>query len=276
MTRSRILLASILCVALQACATHRLDGVKAHYLRGVELAGRMDRAAAAAEFTAARDEATRITGGGAAAAQAQLVKGQAELELGDFESARVSFAAARGGGLDAEAGWERVAVLLGMASVYEEMRMPREAAGLCESAMADARKLGSATFEIVCARWVDLMLGFGLESADDKARGKLLEGIDKKVRGLVDDNPTSGTLRYLVSQIDMHLGLYGDAWRSAVLARELGLPTEEILRDNDQSLLFCYRMLVEAGSREYVTWQEGWARRWNWRDATHPDWEEEK
>ncbi len=58
----------------------------------------------------------------------------------------------------------------------------------------------------------------------------------------------------------------------AVLARELGLPTEELLRDNDNSLLFCYRQLIQNGRVEYEARQAAWAKRWEWPDATHAAW----
>ncbi len=264
-----VLLAAVLSCA---CATHRLEQVKLHYLRAVELADRMDSAGAAAELKLVRSEAAKIEGD----PQAWLIKGQAEVELGLFEEARRSFARARESGIGIDAAWEQAAQLLGLAAVYEKMEMDSVAAALCETALEQAKKAGPDLFEVAAARWVDLTLG-QLDGEDEsKARTKILDGLDKKVRSMVGDSPTSGTLRYLLSQVELHLEHYEEGWNQAVMARELGVRSEEILRDNDESLIFCYRQLKEKGQFEYDERQAAWAARWEWPAPAQAPWMDEK
>ncbi|MBI2841010.1 MAG: hypothetical protein HYX75_22045 [Acidobacteria bacterium] len=264
-----VLLAAVLSCA---CATHRLEQVKEHYLRGIELVDRMDRAAAAAEFKLAQSEAAKLSGH----PQAWLIKGEAEVELGLFEEARRSFARARESGIGIDAGWEQAAHLLGMAAVYEEMEMDSVAAALCETALEKAKKAGPDLFEVAAARWVDLTLGQLSGEDESKTRTKILDGLDKKVRSMVGDTPTSGTLRYLLSQVELHLEHYEEGWNQAVMARELGLRSEEILRDNDESLIFSYRQLKEKGQFEYDERQAAWAARWGWPAPAQAPWMDEK
>ena len=69
---------------------------------------------------------------------------------------------------------------------------------------------------------------------------------------------------------------YRRCFEECVMARELGLPTQEILRDNDLQIVFCYQRLKEELSSE--DWEEfqplymQWVKRWNWLDPEAPDW----
>ncbi len=60
------------------------------------------------------------------------------------------------------------------------------------------------------------------------------------------------------------------------MARELGLPTEKILRDNDLQVVYCYEALKKGlGPDEWRAF-EGlygrWIRKWGWPDAVTPGW----
>jgi hypothetical protein len=63
------------------------------------------------------------------------------------------------------------------------------------------------------------------------------------------------------------------------MARELGLPSAEILRDNDNQLVFCYDRLTEtlpAAERDaFAAAHAVWAKRWGWRDDRTPAWKKE-
>lgn len=274
--RRRLAILTAIVMVTGACATHRLQVAKTHYQRGVELAGKMDRVAAAAEFQRSREEAAVLTQRGGGDSQAWLIKGHSEVELGQFEEARRSFAAARThGGAAIEEEWESTAQLLGLAAVYEEMDMSEESASLYETAMGQAKKLSGGIFEAAASRWVDATLGLASDSADSKARGKILETIEKKVRAMAAESPASATLHYLLSQIEIHLEHYDEGWRQAVMARELGLPDQEFLRDNDASLLFCYQKLIEQGRSDYERRQAAWAERWGWESPSQPPWKQE-
>lgn len=60
------------------------------------------------------------------------------------------------------------------------------------------------------------------------------------------------------------------------MARELGLPSLEIYRDNDLQIVFCYQRLKQVLSPE--DWEEfrilysQWIRRWEWPGPEIPDW----
>lgn len=264
----RVILAAFLAFAFTpACAVHRLDVAKAHYMKGLQFIGLQDRAAAVFEFKLARAEAQK-----SGDAQALLLRGQSEIELSLFEEARLSFIAARLAGAGDTADWESAALLLGLADVYAEMEMPFEASALCEAAMTDAKKAGPRLFEAAAARFVDVTLGAASTVEDPKARAKAITDIEKKARGLVQDSPGSAVLRYLLAQVELHLERYEDAWRQAVVAREMGLPDEEFLRDNDNAIIFCYRQLIEAGKSEYQERQRAWSERWDWPEIDKPEW----
>jgi hypothetical protein len=63
------------------------------------------------------------------------------------------------------------------------------------------------------------------------------------------------------------------------MARELGLPSEKILRDNDNQIVFCCDKLAAslgAGEREaFVAAHAAWAKKWGWKDARTPGWKME-
>ncbi|MGZ7064993.1 MAG: hypothetical protein ACXVI6_01415 [Candidatus Aminicenantales bacterium] len=60
------------------------------------------------------------------------------------------------------------------------------------------------------------------------------------------------------------------------MARELGLPSEKILRDNDNQIVFCYDKLtgaLPAAERDaFAVSHAAWARKWGWPDARTPAW----
>jgi hypothetical protein len=65
----------------------------------------------------------------------------------------------------------------------------------------------------------------------------------------------------------------------AALARELGLPSEKISRDNDNQLVYCYDRFQEtlpaAESKAFAAAHSGWTKKWGWRDARTPAWKKE-
>jgi hypothetical protein len=63
------------------------------------------------------------------------------------------------------------------------------------------------------------------------------------------------------------------------MARELGLPSEKIGRDNDNQLVYCYVRLMSslpAAERDAMAAaQARWAAKWGWRDDRTPAWKKE-
>jgi len=64
------------------------------------------------------------------------------------------------------------------------------------------------------------------------------------------------------------------------MGKELGLPTEEILRDNDLQIIFCYQSLKEElSSEEWEEFRAGyseWIKKWKWKGPETPDWKKER
>jgi hypothetical protein len=126
---------------------------------------------------------------------------------------------------------------------------------------------------------MDAELRRGLQS-EGKEREKLLTSALKTAQKLSDKDLSCGFYHYLQSQVYSHLADYRKSFEGAVMARELGLPTEEILRDNDLQIIFCYRRLKEelsAGEWEdFQTRYLAWMKKWKWRGPETPEWKKEK
>lgn len=113
--------------------------------------------------------------------------------------------------------------------------------------------------------------------AEEKAR--TLGGLNKTLDRLLDRDFACGLYHYLHAQVDGHLGDLRRSYEEAVMARELGLPWEKILRDNDNQLVYCYVKLKEAlPAREgeaFAAAHAGWTKKWGWRDDRTPAWKKE-
>jgi hypothetical protein len=73
-----------------------------------------------------------------------------------------------------------------------------------------------------------------------------------------------------------HLSEFDKSFESAVIAKEIGLPTEQLVRDNDNQIVFCYQKLKETlGSSQWNDFDslyQEWMRRWGWEDPEKPAW----
>jgi hypothetical protein len=106
-----------------------------------------------------------------------------------------------------------------------------------------------------------------------------LAGLIKTLDRLLDRDFACGLYHYLHAQVDAHLGDLRRSYEEAVMARELGLPSEKIGRDNDNGLVYCYVRLMDSlppAEREALAAaQARWARKWGWRDDRTPAWKKE-
>ncbi len=63
------------------------------------------------------------------------------------------------------------------------------------------------------------------------------------------------------------------------MARELGLPSQELLRDNDNQIIYIYRNLKnELPLDEWEQFTKiylDWIKRWGWPEPEITDWEKE-
>jgi hypothetical protein len=115
-------------------------------------------------------------------------------------------------------------------------------------------------------------------SLDAGERERTLAALVKASTGLSTViSPAAFSL--LHAQVDGHAGDLRRSYEEAVMARELGLPSERILRDNDNQLVFCYDKLTETlpvPERDaFAAAHAGWAKKWGWQDGRTPAWKKE-
>lgn len=127
-------------------------------------------------------------------------------------------------------------------------------------------------------KYTEAMLNIALR-IEGIERLKLLASVLKDVERLIERDLSCGFYHYLLSQVYSHLSDYRSSFKEAVMAKELGLPTQEILRDNDYQIIFCYQSLNKRLAGE--EWEEFQTRymklveKWKWKDALTPDWKKE-
>jgi hypothetical protein len=124
----------------------------------------------------------------------------------------------------------------------------------------------------------DLVLA-GAAGLDPKERDRALSGLLRSLDRLVDRDFACGLYHYLHAQVDGHVGDLRRSYEEAVMARELGLPSEKIGRDNDNQLVYCYvRLIASLAPAErdaLAAAQARWAAKWGWRDDRTPAWKKE-
>ncbi|MFQ6069160.1 MAG: tetratricopeptide repeat protein [Candidatus Aminicenantales bacterium] len=209
--------------------------------------------------------------------QAYLLKGMAELELKRWKDARESFLRAFSYGFEKGEEWAHETSLMGLAAVLEKFGM--EAAVLeVYTNILDSSKLRQVSI-YAAQRYMEIVLGKAVKSAEEE-REKLLQQALRITEKLIRKDMSCGFYHYLKSQVLGHLSDYRKSFEEAVMARELGLPSEKILRDNDLQVVFCYRMLKEQLSgKEWEEFSSMYAelmRRWGWPDPETPSWKEKR
>ena len=114
-------------------------------------------------------------------------------------------------------------------------------------------------------------------SPSQKERDKILADAIKIVEQAVESEPAYGYYHYLLAQVLAHQKDYGESLEEAVMAKELGLPSEKINRDNDLQIVFCYEQLGKSLSGEELTVFQlrynNWVKKWKWQNETTPDWQ---
>jgi tetratricopeptide (TPR) repeat protein len=114
-----------------------------------------------------------------------------------------------------------------------------------------------------------------LEAAQ-KEKNKILAEALKIAERAVEQEPACGYYHYLLSQVLTHQQDYNQSLEEAVMAKELGLPSEEIWRDNDLQIIFSYEQLGKnLQSEELAAFRaryHSWITKWKWPNETTPDW----
>jgi tetratricopeptide (TPR) repeat protein len=273
--RSPQVLALLLAVTLSvSCLTH-LSRAKRFYTEGQEQARIFQTERAVANWKKALDEARRACRR-RPSAQAFTVRGLAEANLGRFAEAEASFLAAFSFGFGDGKTWASDSALAGLAVSFENQSLEAPALRIYAQIVDDSRF--EPAVRLAAERRTNLILA-GLDKLSDAERSRTLAALLKTLDRLVERDFACGLYHYLHAQVDGHLGDLRRSYEEAVMARELGLPTEKIARDNDNQLVYCYVRLIdslpEADGDALRSAQARWAARWGWRDDRTPAWKKE-
>lgn len=260
--------------SLSACVSH-LKEAKFYYAQGQRLSRQYQTEKAVASFKRALKEA-ELEAQKHPSAQAYMLKGLAEMELDAWKEAEESFLRAFSFGFEKGEEWAHEVSLLGMGSSLRELGL-EDSAFKIYSYLVDRSKLRQISI-LAAQKYMDIALERAIRKEGGE-RQRLLAAVLKTAEKLTTKDLSCGFYHYLQSQVLSHLADYKRSLEEAVMARELGLPTEEIFRDNDLQIVFCYKKLKEELSSE--EWQEfhsryiKWIEKWNWKDPETPAWRKE-
>jgi len=267
----RIFLLFTCLLALTGCVSH-LEEAKYHFAAGQEFSRAYQTEKAVASFQRALFEVGREAHKHPSA-QAYMLKGLLELNLEKWETAKESFLKAESLGFEKGEEWASQLALFGLAATLQEMGLPDTASNVYQFL------LDKSSFEPVTRLAAGRYVGLGLERAlksENSLRKKILDDLLKTTEKLLVKNFGCGFCHYLKSQILSHLAEYRKSFESAVIAREIGLPTEQTLRDNDNQIVFCYRKLKSSlPPQEWEDFESHfteWMKRWNWEGPEKPAW----
>jgi len=257
-----------------ACASH-LRQAKAAYAEGQELARRYQTEQALAAYKRSLSE-SGLEVRAHPSAQAFMLKGLAEVNLALWPDAEQSFLKASGLGFEPGEAWAADVSVLGLAVSFDELNLKEAALRAYENL------LGRSSFKPVrlaaAQKYSDLSLERAL-GLGDKERDRVLADLARTVDRLVAGDFACGYYHYMSSQVESHRGALRRSYEEAVTARELGLPSEKILRDNDNQIVFCRDALVAAlpaPEREaFSAVHASWTKKWGWKDARTPGWKQE-
>jgi tetratricopeptide (TPR) repeat protein len=268
-------LSLVLMVVLSASCLAHLRRAKQNYADGQDHARALRTEQAIASWKKALDEADRECRR-KPSAQAFTVRGLAETNLGRWREAEASFLKAFSLGFKDGEAWASDTALAGLASSFEELDL--EAPALRIYAQLVDKSEFKPALAIAAERRTNLVLA-RVPMLEPGERVKTLAGLTKALDRLIDRDFGCGLYHYLHAQVDGHCGDLKRAYEEAVMARELGLPSEKIARDNDNELVYCYDRLKDAlapDEREsFAAAHARWARKWGWRDDRTPAWKKE-
>lgn len=269
--KNDLLLLVLWAAFLSSCSSHLKDA-KFYYVQAQGFSRVYQTEKAVASFKKSLEEAEKEAAK-KPSAQAFMVKGLAELHLSLWEEAEQSFLTAFSYGFDDGQEWAAGVALFGLAASMQEMGL-EDSAFRIYAYLVDKSKLKPVTV-FAAQKYTELSLQKALEEKE-KQRQKQLAGLLRKVESLTQKDLSCGFFHYLQSQVLGHLGEYRKSFEEAVMAKELGLPNQDIMRDNDLQIVFCFqRHREELGREEREEFQAlylEWVRRWNWPDPEVPDW----
>jgi tetratricopeptide (TPR) repeat protein len=259
---------------LAGCVSH-LKQAKFHYSEGHLRTRAYETARAAASYKQALLEAEKAVRSNPSA-QAFMLKGLAEGALEKWPEAEKSFLQAFELGFAEGEEWARDVSLLGLESSLEELGL-KDAAFRSIVDLVDHAKFKPARLE-AARRYADLSLA-AASGLEDKEKIRALAAVAKTLEKLIDGDFACGFYHYLLSQTESHREDYRKSFEEAAIARELGLPTEKVLRDNDLQIIYIHGKIKERLSPD--AWKafdgqyERLIRKWGWKDPLTPNWKKE-
>ncbi len=272
--RLRAFTLAFVLVSTVSCLTP-LSRAKRYYAEGQDEARAFQTEQAVAHWKKALDEADRECRR-KPSAQAFTVKGLAEANLGRWREAEASFLKAFSLGFGEGEAWASDSALAGLAASFEDLDL--EAPALRIYAQLVDKSDFKPALMVAAERRTNLVLARAAD-LDPGEKDRALAALVKTLDRLLDRDFACGLYHYLHAQVDGHLGDMRRAYEEAVMARELGLPSEKIGRDNDNLLVYCYvrlRDLLPPDERDALTAaQARWAAKWGWRDDRTPAWKKE-
>lgn len=254
-----------------SCTSH-LQDAKFYYVQAQDFSRSYKTDLAIGSYKKVLEEAEKEVAK-QASSQAFMLKGLAEMHLNLWEEARLSFLAAFSYGFEKGQEWAEWVSLFGLASAMQELGLTQSAFQIYEH-LVEKSKLKPVTI-FAAQKYSDMALQTALRE-EGKQRERLLSGLYREIEKLTNTDLSCGFYHYLQSQVLGHLNEYRRCFEEGVMARELGLPTQEIFRDNDLQIVFCAQQLKKDLTSE--DWEEfwnlymEWTKRWNWPEPETPDW----
>lgn len=254
-----------------ACVSH-LKEAKYYYAKGEELSRIYQTETALAAYKRSLRE-TELEVESHPSAQAYMLKGLAEINLELWKEAEESLLHAFAYGFEKGEEWAEHLALFGLARSLQEMGLESSAARIYFH-LLDKVKLKPIS-RLAMQHYADYTLNQA-SSQKEKERHKLLSTLLKTVEKLTAKDMACGYYHYLQSQVLSHLSQYRVSFEKAVMAKELGLPSQEILRDNDNQIIFCYQSLrksLSAGEWDrFHSHYLQWINKWRWHGPETPVW----
>ena len=259
---------------LAGCASH-LKQAKFHYSEGQLRARAYETAQAAASYKRALLEAEKAVRSNPSA-QAFTLMGLAEAGLEKWPDAEKSFLQAFTLGFAEGEEWARDVARLGLSSSLDELGL-KDAALRSLADLVERAKFKPVRTE-AARRYVDLSLA-AASGLDEKERTRALAAVARTLEKLIDGDFACGFYHYLLSQTESHREDYRKSFEEAAIARELGLPSEKVLRDNDLQILYIHEKMKERLSpddgKAFDELYARWTRKWGWKDPLTPNWKRE-
>lgn len=269
---SLFLFSAVLILLLtQAACSLSLEKAQVHYLEGQRHEAGLRTAEAASHYRRAlvlvEQEIQKQP-----SASAYLLRGLIAARLQEWDRAGDSFRLAAAMGEEKASDWSREVILYGLALSFENQGLTEGATRLYRSLMEKGKF--EPVVQAATGRYLDNRLAM-LEDKNEVERKKIILELINTTEKILKDYSTQGYYHYLLSQVYSYEKKYRESFEEAVMAHELGLPSEKLNRDNDRQIIFCYYMISQNQPEEisgFIRAYHYWIKKWNWLDETTPGW----